>query len=123
MPQFELTHYGEPICISEYACRIARNDSVHVLQINDDQPQLQVKVTMTDLMDMFRRASDKELGDETQLGQFTWKELVYEVIESDLSDRAVIGGTEWKALKEKAMQDGYREQDWFVSNSFARIMN
>ena len=37
----ELTYYGEPICINEYATRIAQcSESVHVIQLNDFQADL-----------------------------------------------------------------------------------
>ena len=30
-PWFELNHLGEPICLNEYACRIAEGESTHVM--------------------------------------------------------------------------------------------
>ena len=33
--RFELTHEGEPICINEYATRIARSKGTHVIHINE----------------------------------------------------------------------------------------
>ena len=33
-----------------------------------------------------------------------------------LSDKVRIGNTPWKALKEQAMRDNYKTQNWFVSN-------
>ena len=30
-PQFELSHKGEPVCINEYAARIAQGKSTHVI--------------------------------------------------------------------------------------------
>ena len=41
---FELTNIGEPICISEYACKIAGNKSTHVLHINDYQPDMVMQI-------------------------------------------------------------------------------
>ena len=40
----ELSAYGEPICINEYATQIAAPSSVHVLQLNDFQPENPYKI-------------------------------------------------------------------------------
>ena len=41
---FELTEQGEPICLSEYACRLANNTQTHVLHLNDFQPEVLVNL-------------------------------------------------------------------------------
>ena len=41
-PQFELNHLGEPMCINEYASRIAAGGNTYVLQI--DVPQMESEI-------------------------------------------------------------------------------
>ena len=35
LPYYELTSLGEPICLNEYATRIAGNEATHVIQFDD----------------------------------------------------------------------------------------
>ena len=44
-PWFELTYYGEPICLNEYLCEAANYPQVHILHLDDVQHDLGLRIT------------------------------------------------------------------------------
>ena len=44
-PWFELTYLGEPICMNEHLCELSAGERINVLQLDDFQSDLGLKIT------------------------------------------------------------------------------
>ena len=47
--RYALTHLGQPIGLVEYACRLARGESSHVILLNDWDPETPGKLSILQL--------------------------------------------------------------------------
>ena len=61
-PWFELTYYGEPICLNEHLCELAAFEHVHVLHLDDVQQDLGLMITK-DHVKSDKKKQDLALGE------------------------------------------------------------